>query len=91
MFGIGPHVALAVSESIHGTLDRIGIRGVWRLSKHLGCSVMFLESFLMGTLSCCGTEPLSGECLCHWEGWGGGRGGWGAWSTIMFRSMLCVK
>lgn len=72
MFGIGPHVALAVSESIHGTLDRIGIRGVWRLSKHLGRSVVFLESFLMGTLSCCGTEPLSGECLCHW---GGGVGG----------------
>lgn len=47
MFDFGPHVALAVSESIHGTLDRIGIRGVWRLSKHLGRSVVFLESFLI--------------------------------------------
>lgn len=47
VFGIGPHVALAVSESIQGTLDRIGIRGVWRLSKHLGRSVVFLESLLI--------------------------------------------
>lgn len=47
MFDFGPHVALAVSESIHGTLDRIGIRGVWRLSKHLGRSVVFFESFLI--------------------------------------------